>query len=102
MALTAFVIAVSRTDRQAEGLSAIIVFALALLGGNFVSISSAPPLMRRLALFTPNGWALRGFVDLTTGARGAGVVVQPVLAMLAFSAVVGGVAVALARRVAIR
>ena len=102
VALTAFVIAVARTDRQAEGLSAIVVFTLALLGGNFVSISAAPPLMRRLALFTPNGWALRGFVDLTTGARGAGVVIQPVLAMLAFSVVVGGVALALARRVAIR
>lgn len=102
VALTALVIALARTDRQAEGLSSVIIFGLALLGGNFVSISAAPPLMRRLALFTPNGWAMRGFVDLTTGARGAGVVVQPVLGMLAFSVIVGAGAVLLSRRLVIR
>jgi ABC-2 type transport system permease protein len=102
VALTALVIALARTDRQAEGLSSIVVFGLALIGGNFVSISAAPPVMRRLALFTPNGWAMRGFVDLTTGAHGAGVVVQPVLAMLTFSVIVGGGAVLLARRLVIR
>jgi ABC-2 type transport system permease protein len=102
VALTALVIALARTDRQAEGLSSIVVFSLALIGGNFVSISAAPPVMRRLALFTPNGWAMRGFVDLTTGARGAGVVVQPVLGMLAFSVIVGAGAVLLSRRLVIR
>jgi ABC-2 type transport system permease protein len=102
VALTALVIALARTDRQAEGLSSIVVFGLALLGGNFVSISAAPPLMRRLALFTPNGWALRGFVDLTTGARGAGVVVQPVVAMLTFATVVGVGATLLSRRLIVR
>lgn len=102
VSLTALVIALARTDRQAEGLSSILVFGLALLGGNFVSISAAPPFMRRLALFTPNGWAMRGFVDLTTGARGAGVVVQPVLGMLTFSAIVGLLAVLLSRRLIVR
>jgi ABC-2 type transport system permease protein len=58
--------------------------------------------MRRLALFTPNGWAMRGFVDLTTGARGAGVVVKPVLAMLAFSAIIGAGAALLSRRLVVR
>ncbi len=45
VALTAFVIAVARTDRQSDGFSALIVFGLSLLGGNFVTISAAPPLM---------------------------------------------------------
>jgi len=99
---TALVIALSRTDRQAEGLSAIVTFGLALLGGNFVTVSAAPALMRRLALLTPNGWALRGFVDLTTGARGSWVVVEPVLAMLAITAVAGLLAVVLFRRTAVR
>ncbi len=102
VALTALVITVARTDRQAEGFSSIITFGLALLGGNFVSISAAPPLMRRLSLFTPNGWALRAFIDLSTGAHGLAVVVQPVLAILAFSLVVGTGAVLLSRRMVAR
>ena len=102
VALTAFVIAIARTDRQAEGLASVLVFGLALLGGNFVSISAAPPLMRRLALLTPNGWAMRGFVDLTTGARGAGVVVLPVVGMLTFALIVATIATLSARRLVTR
>ena len=102
VALTALVISIARTERQAEGLASIVVFGLALLGGNFVTISAAPPLMRRLALFTPNGWALRGFVDLSTGARGAKVVIQPVIGMLVFSACVAVVALFASRRTATR
>ncbi|HTZ10101.1 MAG TPA: ABC transporter permease [Acidimicrobiales bacterium] len=96
--LTAFVIGVARTQRQAEGISSIVVFGLALLGGNFVFLATAPAAMQRLALLTPNGWALRGFTDLATLGGGLGTVVEPVLAILAFSAVVGGIGVALAPR----
>ncbi|HVX22227.1 MAG TPA: ABC transporter permease [Acidimicrobiales bacterium] len=96
--LTALVIGVCRTQRQAEGVSAVIVFGLALLGGNFFFISAAPSAMKRLALLTPNGWALRAFTDLSMVGGGVGTVVQPVLAILAFAAVVGTVALLLARR----
>ena len=96
--LTALVIGVARTQRQAEGVASIIVFGLALLGGNFFFISGAPSDIQHLALFTPNGWAIRGFTDLATIGGGLGTVVQPVLAILVFSAIVGAVAVSLARR----
>jgi len=87
VSLTALVIAAARTERQADGLASILTFGLVLLGGNFVFISAAPAVLRRLALLTPNGWALRGFTDLATGARGWSIVAQPVLGMLAFSAI---------------
>ena len=96
--LTALVIGLARSQRQAEGIASAVVFVLALLGGNFVFISTAPSIMRRLALFTPNGWALRAFTDLSTTGGGLHTVVQPVLAILAFSAVVGAAAVRLAYR----
>lgn len=102
VALTALVIALSRTDRQAEGLSSVLTFGLALIGGNFVSISQSPPLMRRLSLFTPNGWAMRAFVDLSTGAHGVAIVAQPVVAILTIALVTGAVALVLARRMVIR
>jgi ABC-2 type transport system permease protein len=97
VAVTVLVIAGSRTERQSEGLSTVTTFGLALLGGNFIFLASAPEAMRRAALLTPNGWALRGFSDLATGAP-ASAAVRPTLAILAFTAVVGGAAVVFARR----
>jgi len=96
--LTALVIGLARTQRQAEGIASAVIFVLALLGGNFIFISVAPSIMRRIALFTPNGWALRAFTDLSTTGGGMGAVVVPVLAILGFSSVVGAGAVLLARR----
>jgi len=96
--LTAWVIVVARTERQAEGLASVLVFGLALLGGNFVVVSGSPPLVRTLALLTPNGWALRGFVDLSTGPHTMAVVWGPLAAILAISAAVAIVTALLARR----
>ena len=96
--LTAFVIVVARTERQAEGLASILVFGLALSGGNFVFVSAAPPFLRKLALFTPNGWALRGFVDLATGPHSMAAVWGPLAGILAFSTVVLAITALLSRR----
>ncbi len=96
--LTALVIGVARTQRQAEGFASILVFGLALLGGNFIVISSSPPLMRTLALFTPNGEAMRGFTDLATIGGGLTTVATPIGAILLISLVTGAAALALARR----
>jgi ABC-2 type transport system permease protein len=98
VAVTALVIGLRRTQRQAEGIASIVVFGLALLGGNFFFISSAPGVMKHLALLTPNGWALRGFTDLSTLGGGLGTIAEPVFAILVFTAVVGAAAVALAPR----
>jgi ABC-2 type transport system permease protein len=96
--LTALTIGLARTQRQAEGIGSIIVFGLALLGGDFFFISSAPSAIKHLALLTPNGWAIRGFTDLATIGGGFATIVEPVVAVLIFSAVVGAVALSLARR----
>lgn len=96
-ALTALVSTLARTERQADGVASTVTFGLVLLGGNFVFVSAEPALLRKAALLTPNGWAMRGFVDLQGGAT-AGAAVLPVFAMLIFTAVAGGAAVVLARR----
>lgn len=95
--LTALSIALARTERQAEGLAAVVVFTLVLAGGNFVFVSQEPELLRHLALFTPNGWALRGFTDLGTGVRGLGVVGPPLLGIAGFSLVVVALTAAVVR-----
>ena len=53
--LTALVIGLARSQRQAEGIASIIIFGLALLGGDFFFISSAPSTIKHLALLTPTG-----------------------------------------------
>ncbi|HVV37786.1 MAG TPA: ABC transporter permease [Acidimicrobiales bacterium] len=98
MCLTTLVIGLARTQRQAEGVASLIVFGLALLGGNFMYVSAAPSIMRRLALLTPNGWAMRAFMDLSTTGGGFRTIAEPVLAIAVFSAIVGALAVALAPR----
>ena len=95
--LTALVTSLARTQRQAEGLSSIVVFALVLIGGDFVFTSVGPPLLRRLALFTPNGWALRGFTDLGTGVGGWTAVGGPLLGIGAFSLAVAALTALLLR-----
>jgi ABC-2 type transport system permease protein len=98
--LTALVITVARTERQADGFASLLTFGLVLLGGNFVFIGSAPPLLRTLALLTPNGWALRAFTDLAGGAVWTAALV-PLMAILAFGLATGAVAYSLRRRVAV-
>lgn len=61
--LTMFVTSLARTDQQAETYTLVVTFAFALLGGNFVG-PFAPEVLRTLSLATPNGWALRAFIDL--------------------------------------
>lgn len=96
-ALTALVVAVCRTERQAEGFASVLTFGLVLLGGNFVLIGQAPEVLRRLALTTPNGWALRGLTDLATGA-GAVAAVRPALVVLAMAVAVSAAAGLIFRR----
>jgi ABC-2 type transport system permease protein len=98
VALTAAVTALSRTERQADGLASIVTFGLVLLGGNFIVLATAPAAVRLLALTTPNGWALRAFTDLSTGADPWHATVSPVLAVLSFTAAIGVVAVLSSRR----
>lgn len=96
--LTAFVIGVAKTQRQAEGISSILVFGLSILGGNFFFISQAPSAMKHLALLTPNGWALRGFTDLATIGGGFGTIAEPLLGIAIFSVIVAAIAFVFAPR----
>jgi ABC-2 type transport system permease protein len=96
--ITALVVTLARTDEQAEGWSSLVVFTLALLGGNFIYLAQLPDLLQRLSLLTPNGWALRGFVDLVADGGGLGTVAAPVAVTTAFGLATGAVALVRARR----
>jgi ABC-2 type transport system permease protein len=71
--ISMFVSSFGKTERQADAYATIVTFVLALLGGNFIPVGSAPEAFRRLAVLTPNGWALRGFSEVSSGATAAAV-----------------------------
>jgi ABC-2 type transport system permease protein len=96
MGITSLAAALARTEEEADGIGAGLTFVLALLGGNFIQLYLLPSAMQRVARFTPNGWALRAFVDLTAGGRARSV--APAVAVLAaFGLVTGGLALRRAR-----
>jgi ABC-2 type transport system permease protein len=70
----------ARTEESAQGFVGIVMSLFALLGGNFIPINEAPALVQRLSLATPNGWAMRGFIDLSTGGD-LGSLVTPMIAL---------------------
>jgi ABC-2 type transport system permease protein len=96
--ITALVVTLARTDEQADGYSSLVVFTLALLGGNFVYLAQLPEALQRASLLTPNGWALRGFVDLVADGGGLATVAAPVAVTLAVGLVTGALALYRARR----
>lgn len=102
VALAILVMGLARTERQSEAYSSAITFGLALMGGTFMFLGSAPTLLRRLAVLTPNGWAVRGFTDLGTGVDTWSAIALPLAGMAAFSVVVGVVALAVGRGALVR
>jgi ABC-2 type transport system permease protein len=98
MGVTGLVITLAKTIEQAQGFGAITATGLALLGGNFIQIATAPKAIRTLSLLTPNGWALHGFVDLASGGGGITTILPALGAVLAFAIVTGGLALLLGRR----
>jgi ABC-2 type transport system permease protein len=88
----------ARTPRQAESYTAVVAFAFALLGGNFLGPGQLPDLIERAALFTPNGWALRGFTDLAAGVAAPEDLLPVIGVLLAFGVVFGSVGLARVHR----
>ena len=72
--ISLLVVGLVRTDRQAQTISSLVVFTLALIGGNFIQLPALPDVLRTLARLTPNGWALDGFGRLAGGANAAAVI----------------------------
>lgn len=98
VAVTGLVIASARTYEQAQGFGQIATMVLAMLGGNFIQVTDAPEIFRRLSLFTPNGWAIRAFFDLSAEGGGITTILGPLAAIVAFAVGTGAVAIAMGRR----
>ena len=86
LAITTLVSVYARSASQADGYVSIVAFVLAMLGGNFLFLGDLPEALQTVARWTPNGWAMQGFVTLTADGGGVASVGAPILAILAFAA----------------
>lgn len=98
MGVMALIATLARSAEQAGNWQSIVAVVLGLLGGTFFPVSQAPGVLSKLTFLAPQAWFLRGLGDLRAGDLSA--VWVPVVAMLGFAAVAGGIAVARLRRLA--
>lgn len=96
MGITTLAASVATSEEDADGLSAGITFVLALLGGNFIQLYLLPAPMQHVARFTPNGWALRAFVDVASG-RGDASALPAIVVVTAFGVATAAIALRRAR-----
>ena len=98
MGIMSLIAALARNAEQAANWQSVVAVVLGLLGGTFFPVSQAPGVLSTLTFFAPQAWFLRGLGDLRGGSLG--VVWVPVLAMLGFAVVTGGLALFRLRRLA--
>ena len=55
--------AVSKSQKQVESLSLIIILVMSALGGSMIPLFIFPEFMKTIALFTLNYWTIDGFYD---------------------------------------
>jgi ABC-2 type transport system permease protein len=79
--------AVARTEAQIGGISGLVLWVLAFLGGCFIPLFLINESMATLGQVTPHYWAVTGFYDLLTRGQGLTAVLDSILVLLGFSAV---------------
>lgn len=100
LGITSLVSVLAETEAQADGYVSIVAFVFAMLGGNFIFLADLPQVLQRVALFTPNGWALQGFTTLVADGGGILSILGPLAAILVFAAITLALAVPGMRKVA--
>lgn len=96
LGIVALVGGLARTTEQAIAASSMIAIILGFIGGTFFDVSQAGGALARLRFISPHGWFMRGLADLSAG--DVAVVIQPVLAMLAFGLIAGAIGMARLRK----
>ena len=82
-----------KTPEATRGLAILATLLLVMLGGAWVPSFVFPEWLQQLTLVVPTRWAVDGLEAMTWRAQGLEAAWQPTLAMLAFSAMFGWLAV---------
>ncbi|MEZ0396147.1 MAG: ABC transporter permease [Anaerolineales bacterium] len=78
--------ALAKRPGQVSIVGSALMLIFGLLGGSFVDLSFMPPWVQAISKITPNAWGLDGFTTLALGG-GIGLLLKPILALLAMGGV---------------
>jgi len=59
-----FLASISKTRKQAQSLSTLVILIMSALGGSMIPLFSLPDIMQKIAVVTVNYWAIQGFYDI--------------------------------------
>lgn len=82
----------AKTEEAAGAISNLVVLPMAFLSGAFLPIDAAPPWLKTLSNVFPLRHLNDGMLDVMVRGQGFGALVVPVLVLLGFAVVVGGLA----------
>jgi ABC-2 type transport system permease protein len=83
--LGVLIAAIARTEAQIGGISGLVLWVLAFLGGSFIPLFLINESMATIGQVTPHYWAVTGFYDLLTRGQGLASILDSLAALLAFS-----------------
>lgn len=63
--ILAFVFAATKTERQADALSTIVIFGMSILGGSMIPSDAFPDSVQSMSKWTINYWTIEGFRTIT-------------------------------------
>ncbi|MGB3715710.1 MAG: ABC transporter permease [Candidatus Promineifilaceae bacterium] len=92
-ALGALISAIAKTEAQIGGVSTVILWVLAFIGGTIVPFFLLDNALAAIGKLTPQYWAVTGFYDLLVRGQGLADITDSVLALLGFSVLFVAVAV---------
>jgi len=83
--LGVLIAAIARTEAQIGGISAVVLWVLAFLGGTFIPLFLVNETMANLGKVTPHYWAVTGFYDLLTRGHGLSSITDSLLILTGFT-----------------
>jgi ABC-2 type transport system permease protein len=91
--LGALISAIARTEAQIGGLSTVILWVMAFIGGTIVPFFLVNDTLATLGKVTAQYWAVTGFYDLLVRGQTMSDITDSLLALLVFSAIYLGIAI---------
>ncbi|MDD4493254.1 MAG: ABC transporter permease [Eubacteriales bacterium] len=82
VSLSMLLAAIFPTSNRLQSFAPFFVLATGFLGGCFWNFGEMPVSLKRLALFTPQGWLLEGFQRVQAASAGAFAVLQPFIVLI--------------------
>jgi ABC-2 type transport system permease protein len=84
---------ICRSRAQLSGISTIVILIMSALGGSMVPRFVMPDFMNTTALFTFNGWALDGYLDVFWYRESGETLIQMLLKIMPELIVLGGMTI---------